>query len=475
MACDTYINNDRVANKPPRTRLTVEEINREGENRLSAQIKISWWGDDPDGFVVGFEYEIQNSGQWSFTTRNDSTFVLPITPGEQFADVVFRVRAVDNEDARDPNPASVTFPIRNTPPTIRFNNLELPPDSSYQLVSFGWVADDVDGVENLLRYEVALNDTTTWTPLDLVDNFISLNLPRNASGNTPTMFLGRSYRSTTTTIGEFKLNQDNTFFIRSLDQALAKSEVREHTWYVRAQTSNILVLNDIGVASGRAAIMNQYLTAMQELGFTSYDVINITDGSADGGFRISRSAALPRVTAPTLQQAIAQWDRIIWISNDLTRNIGYAPEFIGPFLQAGGKVFVTIPVRRLPVDDPTWSFLPVAGLEPIPPFSTGFILEVNRDITPLEPTNALVLRNTQSYNLLAPIIAPAGAKRLYDADIQRATAPFGRPAAYDGNKTIAVKSAEGNVVYYGLSLHLTNGNNNFRQALGYFLIDELGF
>ncbi|HBQ59642.1 MAG TPA: hypothetical protein DD671_08465, partial [Balneolaceae bacterium] len=123
VSCDSGLQGDLNENLPPKTSLTLNEINLPEGERLVSQVNISWWGDDPDGFVAGYEFYIGDPAEaaeddWSFTQNTDSTFILPIPEGSTYANVQFNVRAVDNDGAKDPEPPSLTFPIRNTEPTL---------------------------------------------------------------------------------------------------------------------------------------------------------------------------------------------------------------------------------------------------------------------------------------------------------------------------------------------------------------------
>lgn len=68
-ACETGISGTENENQLPKTFLTVNDINRSEDARLSSQINISWWADDPDGYIDGYEYAINDTseGAWSFT------------------------------------------------------------------------------------------------------------------------------------------------------------------------------------------------------------------------------------------------------------------------------------------------------------------------------------------------------------------------------------------------------------------------
>lgn len=66
----------------------MDSILLEGENRLPSRFKLYWYGEDSDGYVVGYELRM-SGGEWGFTTAQESTFVVPFEPGEQIKDVIF--------------------------------------------------------------------------------------------------------------------------------------------------------------------------------------------------------------------------------------------------------------------------------------------------------------------------------------------------------------------------------------------------
>ena len=160
-SCETGITGDIIENQPPSTFMTIAGIDREDEFRLSSQIRISWWGNDPDGYVAGFEYAINDTseGAWSFTIRTDSTFILPITEGQTVDDVLFKVRAIDNDGAKDPVGARLQYPIVNSTPSVKFKSNETPADTMFGIASFGWTIDDPDGLLNVRSTQITFNDT----------------------------------------------------------------------------------------------------------------------------------------------------------------------------------------------------------------------------------------------------------------------------------------------------------------------------
>ena len=188
--CNETINGELSENQPPSTNLTVERINRGNDFRLSSQIQISWFGNDPDGFVAGFEYAINDTseGNFTFTTKTDSVFILPITSGQQTDDVLFKVRAVDDKGLADPVGASLVYPIVNSIPQVSINSNQSPPDTLFSVSSFGWNFSDPDGLLNLASTEIAINDTINgWVNIPFTEDddgqlFISLEVDNSTAG-----------------------------------------------------------------------------------------------------------------------------------------------------------------------------------------------------------------------------------------------------------------------------------------------------
>ena len=59
-----------------------------------SRLTVHWWGDDPDGLIIGFYFKWEGiDTKWTFTTKNDSTFSLPI--GSSDTTYNFLVSAVD--------------------------------------------------------------------------------------------------------------------------------------------------------------------------------------------------------------------------------------------------------------------------------------------------------------------------------------------------------------------------------------------
>lgn len=483
-ACDSGLDGQLNENIPPTTSLTVNEINLPEGERLVSQVNISWWGDDPDGYVVGFELYIgdpSNIGEndWTFTTSNDSTFILPIEEGSQDADVDFTVRAVDNEGARDPEPPTVTFPITNSPPVVQFNNFETPPDTTYRIASFGFTASDPDGEANLNRIEIALNDTTSegaWKDIGLGLNLVTLRIDDTQENPTASVLLGRTARSSDITFDTVLPDGENEFFVRAVDNAAATSESISYEWYVKRQTSNVLFLNDFQGTNSEERF-NLHANLLNEVGVTEIDYIDISDGAPTGGRRVAFTQALPdrSLASPTTNLMLAEWDHIYWISDNLDRNIGYALEMTLDFFEQGGTMFVNIPSKSISDQNALLQFVPFERVEPLPSGARRFEVPNGSNLIASSEIENAPENLTLSRTLITerPIVP-------FDETIPLFEAPFvirdfDGVREHDGSKLISATNPEENLIYFGIDLDFFTEESDLARLIEIIVIDILEF
>ncbi len=487
-SCDSGLSGNLVENQLPTTNLTVERINR-GENfRLSSQINISWWGSDSDGYVVGFEYAINDTSEsaWTFTTKSDSTFILPISSGQNTDDVLFKVRAVDNLGAKDPIGARLIYPIVNTSPTVSINQTEIPPDTLFSISSFGWTINDPDGLSNLIRTEIAINDTTDeWVqiPFSTEDDgrlFISLEVDNTSAGEKEAeVFLGRSYTRALNSSNEplkvpnVIVDSENTFYVRTVDAAGAVSNVDSVSWYIKGRYSSVLFLNDDG-SSNSIARQTEHLTFLQDLGITP-DLWLINTGTVAQD-KISLSDRFPSVIDPTLKKTLAKWDHIYWISENIDRNITYAQDITSEFFESGGTMFVNIPMKNISQNDPIFNFLPVdsIGRTTEGSIETGFVLNANVDVEPELGISSVVAKTEVRQVGVVPIKQVPGGTLLYQADFRNTTL-IGTTLDYTKFEGVGVENQEGDLIYFSLDLTNINANANLPDLLNDLLIGRLNF
>ena len=493
LSCDTGLQGILNENIPPRTFLTIDEINLDegqdeaGQRRLVSQVHISWWGDDPDGYVTGYEFaitdrdwiytpETQHEAEWVYTESTDSVFVLPIPPGEKVADVRFTVRSIDNEGAYDPKGASVVFPIENSPPEIALHkrataqrDMEVPPDTTFHIASFGWTATDPDGEANLSHFEAVMNDTLgSWIRIPVDVNFMSFRIDDMAGDqSSASVYLGRGFATSDLVLENIRLNSENTFYIRAVDNAEAVSPIDSHSWYIKEQTSRVLFINDHPGSLGAAALVF-HQNLLDSLGIRQYDYLEVTDGVAARGQKVPLSSSFHRPVDPTLNRILAEWDHIYWISGDLDRNITYALRSTIDFFNRGGTMFINIPTKRMQEEDAIFDFLPVSRMKPVPPGQTSYQVTVNSLMHPMDlpPLDTLVVRrgSLSAY----PMEPVGGARSFYEVTF------LTRPLFTQIPGTIAVGSSDNSLIYFGYPLDWLNMDPALVRSVA-ILLNELNF
>ncbi|MBI9032258.1 PKD domain-containing protein [bacterium] len=114
-------------NQAPDTWIT----NNPGSSINTNSASFSWNGSDPDGYVVGYYYELDDSTPDNWTTGRNVT-LNNISPGSH----TFFVRAKDDDGLVDPTPASYTFTYTPTPSVqITFTNPSNGSSTSTRIIS----------------------------------------------------------------------------------------------------------------------------------------------------------------------------------------------------------------------------------------------------------------------------------------------------------------------------------------------------
>ena len=481
--CDTDISGDALENQPPDTQLSVRDAslvdNLEGANRFTSTVFVAWSGTDLDGFVSFFELRFHDENEappatWQRTTRNDTLVLLPIPQGERIANVVFEVRAFDNEGLADPDPARTVFPIQNSPPTIKLNQFDLPPDTTFSIFSFAWAADDPDGLDNLASVEVSLNDSLNFTALPADVEFVTFvgDVDRDDPGQTLTetrVYTGRSFQRSNIFVPGLQLDAENTFYLRSVDQTDTTSVRRDFTWYVKKPRGRILFVNDYRKAAGTRIqqfhldLLRAYLP--DDVGIDTWDISQpFVTGNVGNA---PRSAALPPSAEPTLQQTLTLYDFIYWIATATTNsvqgnNLPFAANVMDLFFGQGGKLIIHTPVS-LPDDpnanlgNPAIAVLPLTDLIAFPDSLRRLSLVINAPLQPAEALPGLGLTlpplKSQAFIIgpLPYVAASANVLPLYNAEYTYRTRT-NNEGPWPGPSTVASISADGRVGLFALPL-----------------------
>lgn len=483
IGCDTDITGSGLDNQPPETDLSVRDTdltdNIGEDDRFSSTVQASWSGTDPDGFVALFEIRFYPEDEspasaeegWASTVRNDSLVLLPIPRGNRDADVVFEVRSVDNQGLRDPTPARTIFPIRNAPPSIRLSLFEQPPDTTLSIISFSYIATDPEGPSNLSRIEVSLNDSTSFTALPPDVDFITLVGQEPAADVTEArVFTGRAFRSSSFTIPDLRLDAENTFYLRAVDQTDTTSTLQSFTWFAKKADGEVLYVNDYRKNTAQTVqdyhvdLLREYLPVGAEV-----DVWNVSTPFATGSSGIiPRSDQLPVSADPTLRQQLRLYNYIYWVTtastnNVTSNNLPFAAGVMDLFFEQGGKLMVHTPIS-LPTDiqentgNPAILLLPLSDLLVFPDtLRPQLRLPSGANVNPVQPVPGVgqplpplvsqsFLINTLPFIAVGENIVP-----LYEAEYRFLTLR-NRQGPWTGPSTVASISADRRVGLFALPL-----------------------
>ncbi len=365
-SCTESIPDNPLGNKPPETGLFL--FPDSSISQQPSRLAVHWWGDDPDGLIIGFYYSWDGIN-WTFTKENSILFELKI--GATNKNFKFRVSAVDNSGngtydnkiiqnnidygsepftdsngngkydngeefvdigSIDPTPATLDFPIKNSAPTLKESILSILPDTSFPVMSFAWDANDIDGNETIQNINIVLNDTTD------TQNFISLNgavriiTLRTKDFNSPNpemeiMIDGLETNIFSEKLKGLKLNDNNRLYVQAVDISGAKSKFislpdTSKTWFVKKPKGDLLIVDDYTTPDNAADFYN---LMMDSLGlknkFSVYDFRN----------------QLPPFLNVTFVETLKLFKYVFWYT-DNNPSLDLASVSTRKYIDAGGKI-----------------------------------------------------------------------------------------------------------------------------------------
>jgi hypothetical protein len=228
--CVKEMSNQPLANQTPKTFFWLYPDS--GIATGISRQEVRWWGEDPDGYVVGYLLAIEpdlatvpnpDTLTYKFVTTTDSLIAFPLRQLQQT--FLVAIHAIDNTfkhslpvgavvrlspflywdkngnnvfdggdeklndlaGAMDPNGARQRFPTVNTVPTLDYvydasdpTVIAQPPRQTFTVASFSWIGHDLDGDGTIRGYQVSLNDSTFANPFLVSSNVttITLSVPR---------------------------------------------------------------------------------------------------------------------------------------------------------------------------------------------------------------------------------------------------------------------------------------------------------
>ncbi|NWG28824.1 MAG: hypothetical protein HXY48_09860 [Ignavibacteriaceae bacterium] len=489
ISCYDQPTDSPVGNKPPNTGVFLYP-----DSSISPQpsrLRVHWWGDDPDGIIVGFYFSWDNIN-WSFTSANDSLFALQI--GAVDTTYVFYVSAVDdggngvydseiiqnginygpepfidkNNNQRfdesiedffdigliDPTPASNIFPLKNTAPQIQWSESSFLPDTSYPVMSFGWEASDLDGDQTIQKIKISLNDTSSSNIIELDGSVRRITL-RTKDYNltnplTEILIEGSETNINPEKLSGIRLNDNNRIYVEAVDISGATSGYitlpdSGKSWYVKKPKGKLLIVDDYRSNDDAQSF---YAAMMDSLGVNQlFDVWDI------------RNQAPPYIGI-TFLQTIKLFSHLLWYS-DNSPSLDLAVSSVQKYLDSGGKIAFSMQFPQSIDLNNLGSFLPISqdSLDQKTSILPG--ISVRADST--DP----------SYPPLVTIQSLFRVKSFYVNELA------GIPIYYFPNKElkgfIGFFNSTKTLFFFGLPLNKCNGGEaNVKDLLTKVLLDDFG-
>jgi len=469
-----------IANHRPETRLAIDTVATEQSSRLH----ISWYGDDADGFVVGYIISFDKKN-WFFTRKNDSLFSLKIENND--TSYVFSVAAVDNslkkypnegsllqfrdansngfhddgeefidlEGAVDRTPASTRYPIRNTPPIIFWgidsstNSAKLVqlPDTTFAFATFQFGANDLDGAETIAYFEYSLNDTSTtaqWRKIPKTQLYLNITAD---SGLIP--------------------DADNALYIRAVDIGELRSKNLRYpsegkTWFVRKHKGTILLIKD----NGSTESDNFYYSTLDKIGggkfIGKYDVLDLRTGI--------KGRNIPPFINPMFIETLKLFRAVIWYG-DSQASFALAQEGLPEYIKSGGYVLfaaelpnpISVEIQTALVDFAAVDSVSRLEITTSPlDIKNGTEIIADSSSSGVKYSNLIKESNVVTPHNLYPKITSTPLFRLPSS------------TKWTGNPIVGIRSENRRTIFLNLPLHYLNKNQTAENFLQTVIIEEFG-
>lgn len=500
-SCAESITDNLTGNNAPDTFIFLNPDS--SLSQQSSRLSVHWWGDDPDGLIIGylFKWEGLDAG-WHFTIKNDSTFNLPI--GTVDTSFIFRVASVDNSGngvydneviwngvnigpepfkdsdsngvytygeiyydlgAIDNTPSELKFPIKNSSPEIRWSQLSTLPERSFPVITVAWDVEDLDGSHTVTEIRLALNDTSDAVSLSGNVRLVTLRTNDFSSSNPMVEILvdGSESKIHKVKLPGLKLDDNNVIYVQARDIAGAASQyVRlpdtTANWYVTKPKGNLLLVDDFYSSD---AANDKKVTDFYNSAFST-----ISGGALSSKFDILdlNKSKLPYQNL-TFYQTLKLFRYVYWFSG--TRpSFDLASLTTNTFLAGGGKI-----AYSFTFEDQSEPF--PYGLSDVQLFLPIDSLGQKKSLSFLFPGAVAEAEQGRDYPKLTTASTIGSARTFYpNAD---ASEKIYSITSTQLNGNIALMNKEHTLFFIGLPLHQCNGGQaNVNALLEKIFIQDFG-
>jgi hypothetical protein len=222
-------------------------------------------------------------------------------------------------------------------------------------MSFGWIADDIDGVESILKINIALNDTSNPDNIISIDGSVRSVTLRTNEFSSPNPLMEILIEGQENNINPEKLpglifNDLNIFYVQAEDISGAKSEFIRLPgidslahWYVKKPVGSLLIIDDYATSDNAASF---YAAMFDSLGFSgNYDIYDIQTQE-------------PPFKNVTFLETIKLFDYLFWYT-DNNPSIDLASFSTQKYLSQGGKVAFSMQFPQTVDPVELQSFIPI--------------------------------------------------------------------------------------------------------------------
>ncbi len=495
-SCNESITENKVKDMAPDTHLFLYPDSTISQQR--SRLHVNWWGDDPDGLVVGFLFKWEGlDSVWNFTTKNDSVFSLPI--GTVDTTYTFVIVAADNsgnlkydkkivrnginfgpepfidenkngkyDDGEfyydigniDATPAEQKFPIKNSAPTIEWNDLSVLPAKSFPVMTVGWNANDLDGNESIVKIYLALNDTNDAVVLNGNVRLVTLKIDdKNTSNPLMNIFIGGNPDNVwSEKLHGLKLDDNNQLFVQAEDISGAKSGFvslpSSGNWFVKKPKGKLLIVDDYQAGSNvEDFYRNSFNTLNGGILANNFDELNLAE------------TVLPYQNI-TLLETLSLFDYIFWYSDD-NPSLDVINSVTQSYLQSGGKIAFSMTFR-----DSSNSF--DFNLSSIQSFIPVDSLGQKKSVSFLFPGALLKPEGQFSDFPTLKTGSTIGFVRTYFPNTLTSSSVYELQSSQVTGK-IALLNNTKNLFFIGLPLHQCNANNNVDSLLEKIIFDKFNY